>query len=174
MKKAIYNRADVSDAGMIWYLLQNDQNANTNKLKSFFDGSPSTPTPPPPSGGGGSNGDYCEASGSTLNDAIRNFEKSCGIQYDKSKGHDCDPEGKGWVCATGNVKDQGGSAPPPTSPKPGGNNPSNEHCQASGKTVNEAISNFEKSCGIKYDKSKGHDCDPDGKGGWICSTKDMK
>ena len=169
MQVAMRPRADVSDAGLIWYLLHNDQNANPNKLRSFFDGS----TPPPPPGGG--NGDYCQAYGSTLNQAIKNFEQSCVKKYDKSKGHDCDPDGKGWVCATGDVKDQGGSTPPPPPNKPGGGSdkPDNEHCQATGNTVNQAIKNFEQSCGIKYEKSKGHDCDPDGKGGWICSTKEM-
>ena len=106
MKVSDKPRGDVSDAGMIWYLLKNDQNVDPDKLKSFFaSGAPTVdPKDNDNDNGSGSNDKNCQASGSTLAQAIKNLQKACGITYNKNKGHDCDPDGKGgWICSTGDL-----------------------------------------------------------------------
>ncbi len=187
----VANKPDVSDAGMIWYLLKNDENGNPEKLKAFFEGNPSPnpgpdkdpkpdkePKPdkdPKPGNEPKPDTDNCVATGSTLEEAKKNLEQLCGVTYDKGNGHDCDPDGQGgWICSTGKVK-SGGKDNQPGGNNPGGNNPDpdNGNCESSGNTLEEAISNLEKACGVTYDKAKGHDCDPDGKGGWNCSTGDI-
>lgn len=178
MKEALYRWGDVSDAGMVWYMLTNEENANPNKLKSFFADNTPTPTPDDDDdddNGSGGDGDECQASGNTLYRAIKNFENSCGIKYDKSKGHDCDPDGNGgWICSTGKISDGGSSGDDDDDDGNTGSSNDGDNCQASGKTLNQAIKNFENSCGIKYNKSKGHDCDPDGNGGWTCATSKIQ
>lgn len=47
MKKAFGHKADISDAGMVWYLLKNDQKGSPSKLKSFFANSTPEPDPDP-------------------------------------------------------------------------------------------------------------------------------
>src|SRR5690606_16339586 len=156
-------RGDVSDAGMIWYLLKNDQNLDPDKLRSFFANGASTPNPKNPKdngndkdSGSGSNGNNCQASGNTLAQAIKNLEKACGIKYNKNKGHDCDPDGKGgWICSTGKVSGGGnssgsGNRPGSSDPRGGGSG----NCKASGKTLAQAKQNLQKQCGIKYNKNK--------------------
>ena len=45
-------KADISDAGMVYYALTGDERGNIDKLKAFLNSSPSpTPNPGPPSGG---------------------------------------------------------------------------------------------------------------------------
>ncbi len=175
MQEGVSRKGDVSDAGMIWYLLKNDQNGNPNKLKSFFDKKASSPDngDDDKDSGSGSGSGNCQASGETLYKAKKKLEKECGITYDKDKGHDCDPDGKGgWICSTGDAKSgsSGGGDDSSSGGSGSSGGGSDSNCEATGKTLGQAKNNFEKACGITYNKSKGHDCDPDGKGGWICST----
>ncbi|WP_010177816.1 T9SS type A sorting domain-containing protein [Aquimarina agarilytica] len=50
-------RPDISDCGMIWYLIRNDENGNIQKMRNFIGNGISNggnPPPPPPTGGGNS------------------------------------------------------------------------------------------------------------------------
>lgn len=51
--------------------------------------------PAPPIGGPAT----CSATGSTLSQAQTSFKQTCGIDYQKSLGHDCDYVGNRWLCA---------------------------------------------------------------------------
>jgi len=95
-----FSAADVSDAGEMWYWLKNDQYGSFSKLKTYF-GTTSFSTSTTASSG--STSGSCSASGSTLTQAITNFENTCNVTYDKTKGHDCDPISSGFLCSTSNM-----------------------------------------------------------------------
>jgi hypothetical protein len=95
-----FTAADVSDAGEMWYWLKNDQYGSFSKLKSYF-GTTAFSTGTTTSSG--STSGSCSASGSTLTQAISNFENTCNVTYDKTKGHDCDPISSGYLCSTSSM-----------------------------------------------------------------------
>jgi len=93
-----YSAADVSDAGEMWYWLKSDQYGSFSKLKTYLGSSTSTSTSTT-----GSTSGSCSASGSTLTQAITNFQNTCKVTYDKTKGHDCDPISSGYMCSTSSM-----------------------------------------------------------------------
>ncbi len=117
----------------------------------------------------------CQTSGSSYFQAISNFRQSCG-PYDKSRGHDCDPTSRGWLCSTGQITTQNqsnnqpvNSTPTPTTTQSQVSSPTSPGaCSVSAANFGQALTRFRATCG-RYDKSQGHDCDPTANG-WTCST----
>ncbi|MBE9044809.1 hypothetical protein IQ255_10380 [Pleurocapsales cyanobacterium LEGE 10410] len=105
----------------------------------------------------------CQATDANITLARKKFEQQCGVKYNKSQGHDCDATAKGKVtCSTDSI------SVTETSTKVA------EVCQATGANITLAKRKFEQQCGVKYNKSQGHDCDATANGQVICSAKELE
>lgn len=102
MKVAFPGKADVSDAGLVWYLVTGgprsggDQRGNPDDLRKFFGGSGGNNNNADTTDNKPQTGDRCSVTAGTKASAQQKFRQSCGGQWT-----DCDKRANGgFVCAS--------------------------------------------------------------------------